>query len=175
MASYDYGKDDIVTYVHQTFKRGSTCLDVGACDGKWSWILGDYLTMDAVEIFAPNVIKHDLKNKYRQVFISDIDDYKYEWYDLIIFGDVIEHMDVPKAQRVLEYAKARCRDMIIGVPFQYHQGVLYGNEYERHIQDDLTPELFNKRYPGYDVLIRPTGDYCYYHIPPVRAENDCAQ
>lgn len=166
MSSYDYGKIEVVNYIYQHFAPGSTCLDVGACDGKWYGLLGHYLTMDAVEIFEPNVTQHHLRDKYRRTWICDIADYKYDYYDLIIFGDVIEHMEVEKAQRVLEYAKTRCRDMIIGVPFKYKQGALYGNQYERHIQDDLTPELFDERYPGYDVLIRPTGDYCYYHISP---------
>lgn len=166
MASYDYGKDEIVSYIYQNFAPSSTCLDVGACDGKWQWMLGHYLTMDAVEIFEPNVVKHRLREKYRRTWICDIDDFKYNYYDLIIFGDVIEHMEVEKAQRVLEYAKTRCRDMIIGVPFLYKQGALYGNIYERHIQDDLTAEVFKERYSGLEVLIQPTSDYCYYHKAP---------
>ena len=164
MASYEYGKQEIVSYIHQHFEKGSTCLDVGACDGKWYDLLGDYLTMDAVEIFEPNVTNHRLNDRYRRVYVCDIADYMYDWYDLIIFGDVIEHMDVDKAHTVLSYARTRCKDMIIGVPFQYRQGTLYGNEYERHIQDDLTPEIFRERFPGYDVLVQPTGDYCYYHM-----------
>lgn len=163
MASYDYGKEDIVSFVYQHFAPGSSCLDVGACDGKWWDLLGHYLTMDAVEIFEPNILAHNLLYKYRHVIDGDIADHRYSWYDLIIFGDVIEHMTVEKAQRVLEYAKLRCHDMIIGVPFLYKQGPLYGNEYERHIQDDLTPEIFNERYPGFELLCRPTGDYAYYH------------
>ena len=105
MGSYDYGKTEIVEWVKESFPKGSTCLDVGACDGKWARLLGDYLTMDAVEIFPPNGAR---LNGYRRVFIQDIADYTYEHYDLIIFGDVIEHMTIEKAQRVLEYAYPRC-------------------------------------------------------------------
>lgn len=166
MSSYDYGKDDVCKYIRDTFPKGSTCLDVGACDGKWFNYLGDYLKIDAVEIWTPNILKHDLESKYHRVFNKDIADLEYEWYDLIIFGDVIEHMSVEKAQQVLNYAKTRCKDMIIGVPFLYKQGTLYGNPYERHIQPDLTPEIFDERYKGYRVLCQPTGDYCYYHKPP---------
>lgn len=163
MSSYDYGKEDVVAYVYQNFAPGSTCLDVGACDGKWHGLLGHYLNMDAVEIFEPNVTRYNLRDRYNRTWICDIADFKYDYYDLIIFGDVIEHMTVDKAQRVLDYAWSRCKDMIIGVPFLYHQGPIDGNEYERHIQYDLTSELFDERYPGYRVLVQPTGDYCYYH------------
>lgn len=165
MSSYDYGKSEIVSYVYQHFAPGSTCLDVGACDGKWHGLLGHYLTMDAVEIYEPNVIENRLRDRYRQVRICDVADLRYSWYDLIIFGDVIEHMEVEKAQRVLEYARTRCRDMIVGVPFLYPQGELYGNPYERHVQDDLTPEVFAERYKGFEVLVQPRADYCYYHAP----------
>ena len=54
--------------------------------------------------------------------------------------------------------------MIIGVPFLYPQDELYGNPWERHIQADLTEELFNERYPGFKMLVRPMGNYAYYHI-----------
>lgn len=165
MSSYDYGKIEVVNYVYQNFAPGSTCLDVGACDGKWHSLLGHYLTMDAVEIFEPNIEYNRLRYKYRHVYNCDILDYHYSWYDLIIFGDVLEHMTVENAQAVLRWAKSRCYDMIIGVPFLYQQGEIYGNPYERHIQDDLTPERFDERYPGFDVLVRPVENYCYYHAP----------
>ena len=164
MASYDYGKIEIVNYVYQHLAPSSTCLDVGACDGKWANLLNHYLTMDAVEIFKPNIIEHGLSARYRNVFNMDIADLEYKWYDLIIFGDVIEHMTVENAQKVINYARGRCRDMIIGVPFLYPQDALYGNPYEKHIQDDLTEELFNERYPGFSLLVKPRGDYAYFHI-----------
>lgn len=163
MASYDMGKADVVEYIKAHFLPGSTCLDVGACDGKWYDLLGDYLVMDAVEVFQPNITCHNLKDKYRRVFGTDIANLSYVSYDLIIFGDVIEHMTVDKAQRVLGYARNRCRDMIIGVPWLYPQGEIYGNPYEIHLQSDLTEELFNLRYPGYEKLFG-FENYAYFHI-----------
>ena len=164
MASYDYGKIDVVNYVYQNFAPDSICLDVGACDGKWHDLLGHYLIMDAVEIFAPNIKEHRLKDKYRRVWECDVYDFKYDWYDLIIFGDVIEHMTVERARSVLEYARGKCRDMIIGVPYLYTQDEIYGNPYERHIQPDLTHEIFNERYPGFELLSQPVPRYAYYHV-----------
>lgn len=164
MASYDYGKTDVVRYIRDNFKQGSTCLDVGACDGKWANLLNHHLVMDAVEIWKPNIIEWGLGARYRNVFNMDIADLEYKWYDLIIFGDVIEHMPVDRAQRVLDYARNRCYDMIIGVPYNYPQGEIYGNPYERHIQDDLTDETFNERYPGFELLCMPVPRYAYYHL-----------
>lgn len=160
MGSYDYGKPFVCAWVREHFPLNSTVLDVGACDGKWKKLLPEYRDMDAVEAFAPN-----LKNlgAYRNVFHTDIRSFGYDWYDLIIFGDILEHLTVAQAQEMLDYAKPRCRDMIIAVPFLYKQGAIHGNPYEVHIQDDLTAELFEKRYPGYDVLCDPVRNYRYYH------------
>ena len=160
MASYPYGKDIVCEWVRENFSTDSLILDVGACDGVWRRLLHEYNRMDAVEAFAPHMAK---LGSYRNAYNVDIRDYRYVWYDLIIFGDVIEHLSPEDARAVLDYAKPRCRDMIVAVPFQYKQGEIYGNKWERHIQDDLTPELFDDRFPGFTVLCRPTEDYCYYH------------
>lgn len=162
MSSYGYGKNLIVHWVKDNFPKGATALDVGACDGKWYELLGDYLLMDACEVYQPNIEQHQLSRKYRKVYWGDIAFMEYKHYDLIIFGDVIEHMGVIKAQKVLEYAKERCNDLIIAVPYEYPQDAIYGNPYERHIQDDLTPEIFDSRYPGYEVLWA-NDEYAYYH------------
>jgi len=160
MSSYGYGKREVCGWVLSTFPGDAEILDVGACDGNWRRLLPEFPKMDAVEAFWPNALRLE---GYRQVFTADIRKFEYDWYDLIIFGDVIEHLTVRQAQKVLEYARPRCRDLIIAVPFLYKQGEIYGNPYERHVQDDLTPELFEERYPGFEVLLRAADDYCYYH------------
>lgn len=163
MASYDFGKKEIEKWIRDNFPIGSTCLDVGPCDGKWADMLRDHLTMDAVEIFRPNIEEHGLKNKYRNVICGDIADQELEWYDLIIFGDVIEHMTVEKAQKVLRYAKKHCRDMIVSVPWLLEQDAIYGNPWEVHVQADLTEEIFRKRYEGFEPLWM-SDNYAYWHL-----------
>lgn len=159
MSSYPYGKDDVCRWIREHFPPDASVLDVGACDAVWRRMLPEYANMDAVEVFHPNIEK---LTGYRNVFEADIRCFAYEHYDLIIFGDVIEHMPVEDAQRVLEYAKQHCVDMVVAVPFLYKQGMIYGNPYEVHVQDDLTAELFSERYPGFTILCKPADDYCYY-------------
>ena len=141
-------------------KESTRILDVGACDGKWRRLLPEY-RMDAVEAFEPHC--DHLRQLYDSVFCTDVAAFDYDRYDLIIFGDVIEHMDVPTAQRVLRYAWPRCRDLIVGVPYLYPQDAFGGNPWEEHKQPDLTAEIFAERYPELDVLTRPAARYCYYH------------
>ncbi len=160
MSSYDFGKNEVVEWIRRSFPEDSTILDVGACDGKWRKLLYDYPNMDGVEIFTPNAIR--CSGLYRKMFEKDIADLEYDYYDLIIFGDVIEHMEVEKAQKVLEYAEGRCKDFIVAVPYEYKQGMIYGNPYEVHIQDDLTPEIMDERY--HLQLLHDTGmKYAFYH------------
>ena len=166
MASYDDGKDYIVRWICERTPECGWILDVGACDGKWSDLIKAErpdIIMDACEIFKPNAVH--ILNKYEQVFVGDIYNFLYPKYnyDLVIFGDVLEHMDVWKAQDVLKYAHKHTTDYVIGIPFQYPQEPMYGNKWERHIQDDLTPEIFDQRYPGHELILAPRSDYAYYH------------
>lgn len=159
MSSYPYGKTDVCRWIRENFPAEAVILDVGACDGIWHWLLPEYV-MDAVEIFGPNAQRLE---GYRKVYNRDVVRFTYDWYDLIIFGDVIEHMSVSDAQAVLEYARPRCRDMVVAVPWLYEQAAFGGNPWEEHLQPDLTPEIFAARYPGLEVLTDPGHSYCYFH------------
>lgn len=97
MASYTEGKLDVMVQLKNALKKGSSCLDVGPCDGVWSYILGDYFKMDAVEIFLPYIKQWNLIDRYDHVFNMSITDFKYMWYDVVIFGDIIEHLTVHEA------------------------------------------------------------------------------
>lgn len=161
MSSLDTGKKEVCEWIRANFPHGASCLDVGACDGKWAHLVGDHLDMDAVEIFPAYVRKYNLKDKYRAVYLADIRGFSYDHYDLIIFGDVIEHMNVPEAQKVLDYAYERCDNMIVAVPYQWEQGAIRHNPHEIHVQNDLTHELFMERYKGLVPLFKDE-TYGYY-------------
>ena len=162
-SSYSYFKEELKTYIKARFNKDSKILDVGAGEGTYYNLLGNiYKNMDAVEIFEPNIINYELKGKYKNVYNADIINFKYDYYDLIIFGDVIEHLDVKNAKKVLEYAYNRCYEMIIAVPYEYEQGIEEENVYEIHKQPDLTPEIVLERYPMLKLLYK--NEYYGYYI-----------
>lgn len=161
MPSLDLGKDIVCEWIRSNFKSDASILDVGACDGKWKQLLTEYENMDAVEAWEPNCFL--CEPLYRKTFHKDIAEFDYGKYDLIIFGDVIEHMNVPTAQRVLQYAAERCKDFIVAVPYLWPQDSLYGNPWERHQQADLTAEVVAERYPELEVLHDTGRNYCFYH------------
>ena len=162
MGSYDFGKDVVCEKIRRAMPVTARGLDVGACDGKWSRLLPEYW-MDAVEPFADNAANVGRNFLYRFVFNCTMQEFIKEhenYYDFVLFGDVLEHMTPADAKECLEWAEDAL--IVISVPFEYKQGPLYGNPYEEHIQDDLTPDIFDERYPGYKVIHRAAADYWYY-------------
>lgn len=130
----------------------TTVLDVGAGQGKYRYLLPSYPNVDAVEIWAPYVARWNLTELYRHVYVGDVaelvghETWEHLAYDVAIFGDVLEHLEVDVAQRVLERVVERVADVIIVVPYRYPQEPDDDNEHQRHVQDDLTPELMTERY-----------------------------
>ena len=145
--SYPNFKKEIKEYVINNFPIDSTILDVGPGIGTYATLLHEYTNIDCVEIFQPYIDRYNLSKVYRKTYNANIVDFEYEHYDLIIFGDILEHLSVPDAQKVLKYAYSRCNDIIVSVPYRYKQGIHEDNTYEIHLQDDLTPQLMNQRYP----------------------------
>ena len=160
--SYSIYKKEITDYLKTNFDITSKILDVGAGEGTYLPFLQDYFTnIEAVEVFKPNIDNYDLENRYNKVYNVDIKDFKYDYYDIIIFGDVIEHLEVNDAQNVLNYALNRCEEMIVAVPYLSPQGIEEDNIYEIHKQDDLTDEVMKLRYP-YLKCVFKNDKYGYY-------------
>lgn len=161
-SSYSYFKNEIKDYLTERFEKIATILDVGAGEGTYYYLLNNYFkNIDAVEVFQPNIDNFELEKKYRNVFDIDICYFKYDYYDIIIFGDIIEHLDIKEAQEVLKYAYNRCDEMIVALPYQYEQGIEEDNIYEIHKQADLTPEIVEERYPMLQLLYK-NDLYGYY-------------
>lgn len=151
--SYSFYKDDVAKYLKKKFNQDSTILDVGAGCGTYYEYLHDYFkNIDAVEIFRPNIEMYDLNSKYRKVYFNDIKGLEYDFYDIIIFGDVLEHLEVKEAQEVLKYALNRCNEVIVAVPYMYEQDAIKDNVFEIHKQPDLTKENMKVRYPELKLL-----------------------
>lgn len=151
--SYEYYKEEVKEYLKREYEKEDKVLDVGAGCGTYYNLLGDYFeNMEAVEVFAPNVERYNLRSKYRKVYVCDIKDFEYEYYDLIIFGDILEHLEVSEAREVLEYAEKRCKGVLVALPYMYPQGIEEENIYEIHKQEDLTKENVLERYPMLKLL-----------------------
>lgn len=149
-ATYDWAGVRVRALVLESFSpRTTQILDVGAGWGKYRDLLAEYPYVDAVEIWRPYVEEERLRHRYRHVWTCDVVDLvgSSTWhpgrYDLVVLGDVLEHLSVRDARTVL----GRIGRAIVAVPFEYAQDEVDGNPHEAHVQDDLTPEMMAERYP----------------------------
>jgi hypothetical protein len=116
-----------------------TILDIGPGQGTYANLLSDVDLdkIDGVEIWEPYLERFDLVNKYTNIFIKDVRDWTDFDYDLVIFGDVLEHMTKEESIAVWERTSKLARHAIISIPIvHYPQDAWEGNPYEEHIKDD---------------------------------------
>lgn len=140
-------------------------LDVGAGQGKYARLLPEYRDIDAVEVWEPSVERYGLRELYREVFdddvvnlVSDVGFWMSHRYRFAILGDVLEHIERETAAYVVRRLKRCCDELIVAVPYLYPQGAEDGNEHQRHLQDDLTPEVMAVRYPSLSLVAVETRD-----------------
>lgn len=164
---YDWAGLRVSSMVRAEYPPATTeILDVGAGQGKYRRLLQEYPHVDACELWQPYVDEYELTKLYRSVYACNVVNLVrsdvYSWasvpYDVTIFGDVLEHLTPAHAQFVLRSVYARCHDVIVVVPYLYEQGPEHGNVYQRHLQDDLTPELMTRRYPELRLIAVETRD-----------------
>jgi autotransporter strand-loop-strand O-heptosyltransferase len=148
--SYSFFKTEVKDWFIYNVPITKRILDVGPGQGTYSDLLKSAgYKMDAVEIWAPYVEQFNLKDKYDEVYIDDIRNFNLTKYDFVILGDVLEHLSKEDAQKLIDRMNEWGIDYMIAIPYMMEQdGEEYGNQYETHLQPDLTPEIMSERYPG---------------------------
>lgn len=131
------GEKIVLELVIGSGRDGLRVLDVGCGEGKWA--MGQYPEFigecDGIEAWQPYAIKYRLKEKYNKLFIMDVKDFdKFDEYDIVIFGDVLEHLEYEDALDVIEKLKAAevTAYLIIPISLCEQDGMFYGNPYETH-------------------------------------------
>ena len=108
--------------------------------------------MDCVEAWENYIVSYGLEERYRHVYHGDVTELEIDFtqYDLIILGDVLEHIERTKAQELI--SKMTHCDVIIAIPFESEQGVFFDNPFEIHKQADLTLINFYEKFEGFYPL-----------------------
>lgn len=159
--SSPYGKREVEEFLRPKLKVGMKICDIGAGNGTYQRALKGQYDWSAVEIWHETA--EGLKKIYHHVYEMDMRDFDYpEDYDLVIFGDVLEHVSEEDAQECIRKARLHSKSILIAFPYYTKQGPLYGNEAERHIQDNCSPEHFDELYPGFE-RIYCHNNYAYYY------------
>ncbi|MFA5404146.1 MAG: class I SAM-dependent methyltransferase [Ignavibacteria bacterium] len=141
-----------------------TILDVGAGFGRWGFLSREFLEIwddcnysdnwkrkiDAVEIFD-KYVKPYHSYFYDNVYIENAIDFinKQESnYDLIICGDIIEHLEKKEGKEFIDGCLKHSRYLMINIPIgkKWEQDIINENEYEIHKSQWYYSDF--KKYPN---------------------------
>lgn len=122
-----------------------TVLDVGAGAGVYLDLikehLGAHVIVVGLEVWQPNIEQFNLEERYDKVINDDVRNIDNFDYDLVIFGDVLEHMSELDAVSLWDKVSKQAGSAIISIPIiHYHQDAYEGNPYEIHVEADWNPE-----------------------------------
>ena len=158
--STEVGKREAVHLLDQLgiFCTTRSVLDVGAGVGTWYDRLAPHMhaTWDAIEAWQEWVDRCNLRARYDRVFVEDattMDTSELGQHDLVVYGDVLEHMTHDDAVRTV--TRLRGAVGLFSIPMaggihehqsehmhDYGTGEDYDCPFERHLSS-WTPELVN--------------------------------
>ncbi len=130
-----------------------TILDVGAGSGTYHNLLHSNgvrpKKFDAIEVWKPYIEQYSLQSRYDRVFQEDARKHNDFNYDLVILGDVLEHMTKEDAVALWSKVSGKAKHAIISIPIiHYPQGHIDGNPYEEHVKEDWTVEEVLETFEG---------------------------
>ncbi len=143
----------IENLAHRTILR--KFVDIGVGNGCLFNIFGPSVPdsfWTGVEAWAPYVNEFGLDQRYDKIFVSDarvFDLTLVDGSDVILFGDVLEHMTAGEACRLVDRALDRCRFAYMSIPIgHWPQDAVGGNPFERHVDLDWTQRLVEQVFPN---------------------------
>jgi hypothetical protein len=181
--NWGYLGEDTKNYLTNNFPASSTILDIGCGHGFYKKLLGDYFTgrFDAVEIWQPYIDEYNLIELYDNLYNVNILDFDFEYYDIIIMGDILEHLSKDDSIKLINKLKDKCKELIVVVPYYLPQDECFGNKYEIHLQPDLDDACMAEQYPCLELIklgdrelkVRiDVGDQVYYYCAFKKKNNN---
>lgn len=110
-----------------------TILDIGVGEGIYRKLLGDKYYWIGVEAFPAYISWYGLNKIYNKLITGDARKLELPDADLIICGDVLEHMTYDEVVEFIEKCD-KFKHMVISIPLGYSpQESINGNIYESHL------------------------------------------
>lgn len=118
-------------------------IDAGPGSGKWAKVLagrphhprpGEHWT--GIEIFPRYITDYDLTTLYDRIVVDDIRTSLdlIETCDLLILGDILEHLPEDQAHQLMADIRAiGCALLVAGPIIRFEQGSWGGNTHETHL------------------------------------------
>jgi cyclopropane fatty-acyl-phospholipid synthase-like methyltransferase len=131
-----------------------TVLDVGPGVGTYAKLLAGQTVshITGIEIFEPYVATYRLHEYYDEIIIGDAREVDLPAADVVILGDVAEHMTESEALSLWQRSSVAARRAVyLSIPIvHYPQGEIEGNEHEHHVVDDWSHDKVMAAFAGID-------------------------
>jgi SAM-dependent methyltransferase len=134
--------------------KPNTVLDVGAGKGLYLNLLYDVLGkgnvhVTAVEVWEDYIKFFMLKLRYGTLIQADVRHMDHFEYDLVILGDVLEHMSKEDAVALWDKVSKQAKYAVIAIPIIHHpQEAINDNPYEVHVKEDWSTKEVLETFPG---------------------------
>lgn len=150
------GKKQIRQWISK--QKINKVLDVGCGEGTYPKLLKEqYDILNnaewwGVEAWTNYINEYNLNSLYN-VIIND-DARKINWsalpkFDLVIFGDILEHMTKEESQELVANALRKSKFVVISIPIVYSpQGAYGGNPFEIHVKDNWSHQEVLDTFPN---------------------------
>lgn len=151
------GKEQIAKWISASSDI-NTVLDVGCGEGTYPKILREKFniltqaTWWGVEVWPAYIQEFELEKLYDKLLNEDIR--LIDWsslpkFDLVIFGDILEHMTKEESQAVIDNALKHSKFCVISIPVvRMKQGAVGGNPYEIHVKDNWSHDEVLSSFPN---------------------------
>ncbi|MHA3701824.1 class I SAM-dependent methyltransferase [Jatrophihabitans sp. YIM 134969] len=127
-------------------------VDVGPGVGTYAKLLAGpgVAHITGIEVFEPYVETYRLHEYYDRIVLGDIRTTPVPACDVVVLGDVVEHMSEAEAVDVWAAATRAARHAVyLSIPVvHYPQGEIEGNPHEVHVVEDWDHEAVLARFEG---------------------------
>ncbi|WP_460603267.1 class I SAM-dependent methyltransferase [Jatrophihabitans fulvus] len=116
-----------------------TVLDIGPGVGTYAKLFADLpVHMTGLEVWEPYVTTYRLHDYYDEILLGDVRTAELPPADVVVLGDVVEHMTRAEGLAVWDRCAAVARRAVyLSIPIvHYPQHEIEGNPYEVHVEED---------------------------------------
>lgn len=129
----------------------TSMLDIGAGAGIYGKLFREHFPKaqrEAVEAWEPYIAEYRLNDLYQVVHHTDVKNHSNFNFDIVIFGDVLEHMTKSEALEIWEKTAKSAKFALISIPIvHYPQDEVFNNPYEKHVKDDWSHDEVLSSFP----------------------------
>jgi cyclopropane fatty-acyl-phospholipid synthase-like methyltransferase len=151
------GKAETLAWFQSNQSTIKTVVDIGPGSGTYVKLIKEdaqccaNATWIGIEIWKPYIEEFNLESRYNQILNQDVR--TVDWTvlnpDVVIAGDVLEHMTKEESQQLVNTALQHSKYILISIPVKHMpQDAVDGNPFEVHVKDNWTHQEVIESFPN---------------------------